>query len=169
METVWKMEWDFLRWKEYGKHGPYMQKDWNQTLMTCINQISAQIHKACLRGGADTVYINSALEPIFESLEYYWPNHKILSDRYKIIIDDTLDKDIIYVTNEKILAEPVFIPKTIMGEVTSEKVLENGNYQVETEIIDVSFIPAEEFTKQEVDNYLNKLRGKITIKNYPVI
>ena len=166
MEVAWKMEWDFLRWRDYGKGGPYLQKDWNQTLITCINQVSAQIHKACLKNGADTVYMNSYLEPIFETLEYYWSNHKILSDRYKIVIDDTLDKDIMYVTNEKILSEPIFIPKITMGDVLREKIDENGRFQIETEIIDVSFIPADEFTKQEVDNYLNKLRGKITIKNY---
>lgn len=47
------------------------QKDWNQTLITKINQISAQIHKATLRGGANWVVCSAEAGAIFDDLEYF--------------------------------------------------------------------------------------------------
>ena len=47
--AAWKSKWDYNEWK-YGGTGQstlqgYTQKDWNQTLVTKVNQMSAQIHK----------------------------------------------------------------------------------------------------------------------------
>lgn len=166
METAWNLEWDYLQWKQYTDL-PYLQKDWNQTLITRINQISAQIHMACLRGGADTIYINSHLEEIFKTLEYYWPNFKIMSDRYKVVIDDSLE-DVIYITNEKSLLEQ-FIPKTTRGE-SIDRINEKGQLETETFMDEVEFLPISYFTQEDVDEHHSKLRGKIIIKNYnPVI
>lgn len=47
------------------------QKDWNQTLITRINEISAQIHKATLRGGANWVVCSAEAGAIFDDLEYF--------------------------------------------------------------------------------------------------
>ncbi len=47
------------------------QKDWNQTLITKINQVSAQIHKATLRGGANWVVCSAEAGAIFDDLEYF--------------------------------------------------------------------------------------------------
>jgi hypothetical protein len=47
------------------------QKDWNQTLITKINEISAQIHKATLRGGANWVICSAEAGAIFDDLEYF--------------------------------------------------------------------------------------------------
>jgi hypothetical protein len=47
------------------------QKDWNQTLITRINEISAQIHKATLRGGANWVICSAEAGAIFDDLEYF--------------------------------------------------------------------------------------------------
>ncbi len=47
------------------------QKDWNQTLITKINQISAQIHKATLRGGANWIVCSAEAGAIFDDLEYF--------------------------------------------------------------------------------------------------
>ena len=49
----------------------YTQKDWNQTLITAINQISAQIHKSTLRGGANWIVVSSEISAIFDDLEYF--------------------------------------------------------------------------------------------------
>jgi hypothetical protein len=49
----------------------YTQKDWNQTLVTKINQISAQIHKTTLRGGANWIVVSSEVSAVFDDLEYF--------------------------------------------------------------------------------------------------
>lgn len=47
------------------------QKDWNQTLITRINELSAQIHKSTLRGGANWVVCSAEAGAIFDDLEYF--------------------------------------------------------------------------------------------------
>jgi hypothetical protein len=47
------------------------QKDWNQTLVTRINEVSAQIHKATLRGGANWVVCSAEAGAVFDDLEYF--------------------------------------------------------------------------------------------------
>lgn len=47
------------------------QKDWNQTMITRINELSAQIHKATLRGGASWVVCSAEAGAIFDDLDYF--------------------------------------------------------------------------------------------------
>ena len=49
----------------------YTQKDWNQELVTAINQVSAQIHKSTLRGGANFIVVSSEISAVFDNLEYF--------------------------------------------------------------------------------------------------
>jgi len=73
--AAWSAKWDYNEWK-YGATGNapfqgYTQKDWNQTLVTKINQISAQIHKTTLRGGANWIVVSSEVSAVFDDLEYF--------------------------------------------------------------------------------------------------
>lgn len=72
--AAWKARWDYNEWK-YGNNGSafmgYTQKDWNQTLVTKINQLSAQIHKTTLRGGANWIVVSSEVSAVFDDLEYF--------------------------------------------------------------------------------------------------
>jgi hypothetical protein len=72
--AAWKAKWDYNEWK-YGNGGNayagYTQKDWNQTLITKINQVSAQIHKTTLRGGANWIVVSSEVSAVFDDLEYF--------------------------------------------------------------------------------------------------
>jgi hypothetical protein len=72
--AAWTTKWDYNEWK-YGNAGSsyagYTQKDWNQTLVTKINQISAQIHKTTLRGGANWIVVSSEVSAVFDDLEYF--------------------------------------------------------------------------------------------------
>jgi hypothetical protein len=72
--AAWKAKWDYNEWK-YGNGGTafqgYTQKDWNQTLITKINQVSAQIHKTTLRGGANWIVVSSEVSAVFDDLEYF--------------------------------------------------------------------------------------------------
>ena len=73
--AAWKAKWDYNGWKYGGTGGAtlqgYTQKDWNQTLVTKINQISAQIHKTTLRGGANWIVVSSEVSAVFDDLEYF--------------------------------------------------------------------------------------------------
>ena len=68
----WQARWDVNGWRRMaGFSTNYTQKDWNQELFTKINQISAQIHKATLRGGANFIVISSEISALFDNLEYF--------------------------------------------------------------------------------------------------
>jgi len=70
--AAWNLRWDYNGWKRLGTNAvPYTQKDWNQTLITAVNQISAQIHKSTLRGGANWIVVSSEISAIFDDLEYF--------------------------------------------------------------------------------------------------
>ena len=72
--AAWQLRWDYNGWKRANNGGgfnAYTQKEWNQTLITKINQISAQIHKSTLRGGANFVVVSSEVSAIFDDLEYF--------------------------------------------------------------------------------------------------
>lgn len=68
----WQLRWDANGWRRMaGFSTNYTQKDWNQELITRINQISAQIHKATLRGGANWIVVSSEISALFDNLEYF--------------------------------------------------------------------------------------------------
>ena len=69
--AAWQLRWDYNGWKRLSNITAYTQKDWNQTLMTAINQISAQIHKSTLRGGANFIVVSSEVSAVFDDLEYF--------------------------------------------------------------------------------------------------
>lgn len=69
---AWQMRWDYYGWRKASlAANAYTQKDWNQTLITKVNQISAQIHKSTLRGGANFIVVSSEISAIFDDLEYF--------------------------------------------------------------------------------------------------
>jgi len=90
--AAWTTKWDYNGWK-YGGAGNttlqgYTQKDWNQTLITKINQISAQIHKTTLRGGANWVVVSSEVSAVFDDLEYFHvSNAQTEQDSYNMGIE----------------------------------------------------------------------------------
>lgn len=69
--AAWTLRWDYNGWKRLPNNNGYTQKDWNQTLVTAVNQISAQIHKSTLRGGANWVVVSSEVSAVFDDLEYF--------------------------------------------------------------------------------------------------
>ena len=68
----WQMRWDYNGWQRIATQSTvYTQKDWNQTLITAMNKISAQIQKSTLRGGADWAVVSSEISAVFNDLEYF--------------------------------------------------------------------------------------------------
>jgi hypothetical protein len=69
---AWQLRWDYNGWRRASSAAsPYTQKDWNQTLITRVNQLSAQIYKSTLRGGANFIVVSSEVSAIFDDLEYF--------------------------------------------------------------------------------------------------
>ena len=90
--AAWKAKWDYNGWKYGGANQAtlqgYTQKDWNQTLVTKINQISAQIHKTTLRGGANWIVVSSEVSAVFDDLEYFHvSNAEPEQDQYNMGIE----------------------------------------------------------------------------------
>jgi hypothetical protein len=90
--AAWTAKWDYNEWKYGGTGGAtlqgYTQKDWNQTLVTKINQISAQIHKTTLRGGANWIVVSSEVSAVFDDLEYFHvSNAEPEQDQYNMGIE----------------------------------------------------------------------------------
>ena len=85
----WTLRWDYNGWKRFTQgQAPYTQKDWNQTLITAVNQISAQIHKSTLRGGANWIVCSSEISAIFDDLEYFHvSNASADQDQYNMGIE----------------------------------------------------------------------------------
>lgn len=86
--AAWTARWDYngLRRQSTAYYGT--QKDWNQTLVTKINQISAQIHKATLRGGASWVVVSPEVSAVFDDLEYFHvSNASPEQDKYNMGIE----------------------------------------------------------------------------------
>lgn len=68
----WQLKWDYNGWRRMGGFSTnYTQKDWNQMIMTKINQLSAQIHKTTLRGGANFIVVSAELNAVLNDLEYF--------------------------------------------------------------------------------------------------
>jgi len=90
--AAWTAKWDYNEWRYGGTSGAtlqgYTQKDWNQTLVTKINQISAQIHKTTLRGGANWIVVSSEVSAVFDDLEYFHvSNAEPEQDQYNMGIE----------------------------------------------------------------------------------
>lgn len=89
--AAWRLNWDYKgRTSRYVNvtEGFYTQKDWNQTLMTAINQVSAQIHKATLRGGANWIVCSAEISAIFDDLDYFHvSNASPEQDKYNMGIE----------------------------------------------------------------------------------
>jgi len=85
----WQARWDVNGWRRMAAFSTnYTQKDWNQELATKINQISAQIQKSTLRGGANFIVISSEISALFNNLEYFHvTDASAESDQYNMGIE----------------------------------------------------------------------------------
>ena len=85
----WQARWDYNGWQRLGTVSTvYTQKDWNQTIMTKINQISAQIQKSTLRGGANFIVVSAEISAVLNDLEYFHvTDASAESDQYNMGIE----------------------------------------------------------------------------------
>lgn len=95
------IDWDYKGWEGTAAMSG-LQSDWTQTLITRINQCSAQVGKDSFMGGANTISCHPKLFNLLKELAYVGVNDEgelSLSNRYKIKFDNTLEEDIINVTH----------------------------------------------------------------------
>jgi len=124
--AAWNLRWDYNGWKRGTASNPltqYTQKDWNQTLITAINQISAQIHKSTLRGGANWIVVSSEISAIFDDLEYFHvSNASPEQDQYNMGIErvGTL------AGRYQVYRDPYFPPNTVLLGHKGSSLLDTG-------------------------------------------
>lgn len=86
--AAWVTRWDYNGLRKQSTTYQGTQKDWNQTLITKINQISAQIHKSTLRGGASYIVVSPEVSAVLDDLEYFHvSNASPEQDKYNMGIE----------------------------------------------------------------------------------
>jgi hypothetical protein len=122
--AAWTLRWDYNGWKRVSNGSVnYNQKDWNQTLITAINQISAQIHKSTLRGGANWIVVSSEISAIFDDLEYFHvSNAAPEQDQYNMGIERVGTLSGRY----QVYRDPYFPPNTILMGHKGSSLLDTG-------------------------------------------
>ncbi len=82
--AAWRSRWNYNGWKNTGSQ-KYTIKEWNQTLITKINQVSAQIHKSTLRGGANFIVVSTEASAILDDLDVFMPSgHDLEANQYNL-------------------------------------------------------------------------------------
>lgn len=121
--AAWTLRWDYNGWRRISQTTSYTQKDWNQTLITAINQLSAQIHKSTLRGGANWIVVSSEISAIFDDLEYFHvSNAAPEQDQYNMGIErvGTL------AGRYQVYRDPYFPPNTVLLGHKGTSLLDTG-------------------------------------------
>ena len=112
--SKYKINWNYNGWRKHTSDtSPDTQKDWNQTILTIINQVSANIHQSNLINGGNQIIINERMLNIIKTLEYFSITDNVLSEKYKVVLDETIGDDKIYV----VYANPE-IDFSRVGEIT---------------------------------------------------
>jgi len=99
LEYCLKLEWDYKVPSDFAHFlsEDTKQENWNQTLLTKLNQAGANIHQKNMRCGANKVRCGKEIFSIIQSFEYFDKSTMSLGTRYDIIIDNNIPKDEIVV------------------------------------------------------------------------
>lgn len=145
MENI--IKWDFMGWKETSEPEVGLQLKWNKTLLEKFTQISSQINRNSMRGGADTITMYPALEGLLHP--DYYDNHRKTLMGLNVMFDDTMDKYAIEIKNLNVLENLKVIPDVLTpGEVNMKRI--------------------EDCTEEQVINYIEGLMGFVIIENLTV-
>ena len=156
------LNWDSMGWLDSsGNPYSYSQKDWNQTLLTKLNQASVQIFQESRRGGANCIRFNSKVLEIIKSLEYYSEEENKVGYKYKIEIDDLIFENSIYIFRDTIKRSDILIPlDRFNGVVTIEDLADNRP-------LEISEVHYKTTTNtKEINEFKKKLVCKLNILNY---
>ncbi len=161
-ECKHQLTWDYLGYKTSPAFYESGQLDWNQTLITQLNQCSARIFKASLRGGATTVYVNPSILPIIETFMYYNPETNMIAGRFNVVVDESIDDDKVFIINKTLYDKDFHvIPNFTLGEPFL-----NENGEIETIVNDLEYSHIKYCSDEQVLEYKKGLIGCIEIQNY---
>jgi hypothetical protein len=90
-------EWDYQGHKELNETTSYSQGDWNQTLLTKINNVGALIYQSLSMGIPNTLKLHPSLMSLIETLEYYNKDDNKVGGRFNILLNNEVEPNIIYV------------------------------------------------------------------------
>lgn len=150
MEYLYKEVWDYT----IPDNLQHTRREYNKTILISINRVSMSIHKASMRGGADTIYINPDIEELFYN-DWYDMNLKTLAGRYQIVFDNDLPKNIIKLENNKTLNNLIVIPR----------LQEEGHPEGDPLFSTINMVGINECSQEEIDTYKSGLGGYIEILN----
>ena len=151
------LEWDYKGWINTNYPQNVEQIDWNQTLVTKMNQISALIFQSAdRRGGANTIEFNSKLFKIIKTLEYYNEEYNTMSGRYRVVLNDDILDDYIFVYCECLDDEFESVNKDYINFINLAP-LENVEYLNENKYC---------YHGEDIDTYRKSLRGCIKVLTY---
>lgn len=142
-------KWDYLGWEDY--NGFHDQSDWNSTLIVKINSISNQILAHSFRGYADTVIMNPKTVQLL-GVYYDEATSKLMNSKYDLILDDSININIIFVCNKRNNTDPQFIA--------------TRNGETEDGIPEITIEHENNFSEEQVLEYKKSLNGYILIENY---
>jgi hypothetical protein len=152
--TKWHLRWDYFGWKRDSySETPYTQEEWNCSLATRVNQISAQIHMStyCSGNHVITHYDNMRL---LEKLDYFkiTPEGDYQLGRHRVLFTDKIEtKNKLFVFSERLM---------------DLKAMPLKKVEKAEEMDEVSFMSLDYFHSDEIKEYKKKLLGSITIDNY---
>jgi len=115
-----------------------------------INQLGAQIARTSVRSVKRVIRANKRIvNNLIKTYEYYDSETNLLVGRYKIMIDDLIIDDSLYVYSDLLFEKPMLVPDKEVGFFEIQK-----------------FSFASDIDQKDVDLYTSKLVGKIKILNY---
>ena len=86
--AAWSLRWDYNGARAQVNAYFGTQKDYNQTLITKVNQTSAQIFKSTLRGGASWIVVSAEISAVMDDLEYFHVSNAASDqDKYNLGIE----------------------------------------------------------------------------------
>lgn len=146
---AWDIDWDSKGYEALIV-SPYNEGDWNITLITKINQLGAQISRGSVRSVKRVIRANEkVINKFIKTMDFYNNKTNLLSGRYKIVIDDLIANDELYVYSELLLEKPMLVPDKVIGFNQIQK-----------------FSFASDLDQKDVDLYKSKLIGRIKLLNY---
>lgn len=101
METKWQLTWNYYGWKKYlsiTTERDTMQKDWNSTLLSVINDIASRIKQADAEAEIGVKAHSSMYDKIIKDLPFTKVSLGVtyVGVIYPLTLDNTLPEDKIY-------------------------------------------------------------------------
>jgi hypothetical protein len=142
-----KVTWDFNGYK--------VVNNWFKTLLIQIRLMEQSIIRSGHRGNALSIQINQKLEGVLALSGEYDRPKSLYARKLKVIIDNELPNNIIFVTNYDVLKNLELIPMVSSSECIDGVVREK-----------IKNIRITNLTQDEIDKYVRCLKGCIEIQNY---